>query len=64
MTDKEKFLEAIKKRALGYDYEEVQTLIEETANGAKKKICKTKKHIPPDIKAAEFLLRKFRNKRK
>lgn len=57
MTESEKYLEAIKKRALGYEYEEVVTLIEETEAGTKKKIMRTKKHMPPDIVAAKFLLK-------
>lgn len=56
MTEKEKYIEALKKRALGYEYEEVQTLIEETAHGTKKKIVKTKKHIPADVNTARYLL--------
>lgn len=39
----EKYLKAIEKLALGYDYEEVQTFIEETDRGTKKKIVRTKK---------------------
>lgn len=53
---KEKYIEALKKRALGYEYEETQTLIEETSHGTKKKIVKTKKHIPPDPETAKYLL--------
>ena len=58
-NEKKKYIEALKKRALGYDYEEVQTLIEETAHGTKKKIVKTKKHIPPDPHTARFLLKQL-----
>lgn len=57
MTEENKYLEAIKKRALGYEYEEVVTLIEETESGTKKKIMRTKKHMPPDITAAKLLLK-------
>lgn len=57
MNDKDKYLEAIKKRALGYEYEEVQNLIEETKGGTKKKIIITKKQVPPDIEAAKYLLK-------
>ncbi len=56
MNESDKYLEAIKKRALGYEYEEVVTLIEETESGTKKKIMRTKKHVPPDIAAAKLLL--------
>lgn len=59
MDDKEKYIEALKKRALGYEYEEVQTLIEETAHGTKKKIVKIKKHIPADVETAKYLLRQL-----
>lgn len=57
MNKNNQYLEAIKKRALGYEYEEVQNLIEETKSGTKKKIIITKKQVPPDIEAAKFLLR-------
>ena len=56
MDDKNKYLEAIIKRALGYEYEETQTLIEETESGIKKKIVRLKKQIPPDVEAAKWLL--------
>lgn len=59
MDEKQKYIEALKKRALGYEYEEIQTLIEETAHGTKKKIVKTKKHIPADVETAKFLLRQL-----
>ena len=52
----EEYKEAIKKIAKGYDYEEVQTLIEETASGTKKKIIKTKKHILPNFNACKYLI--------
>lgn len=42
MDNKEKYLEAIKKRALGYEYEEVVTLIEETEAGTKRRSCEQK----------------------
>ena len=59
---KQKYIEALKKRALGSEYEEVQTLIEETAHGTKKKIVKTKKHIPPDPETAKYLLNQLKPK--
>lgn len=58
-TERDKFLEALKKRALGYDVEEVQTLVEETTSGTKKKIIRNKKHITPDISAAKYMYNKF-----
>ncbi len=62
MDEKQQYLEAIKKRALGYEYEETQTLIEETKTGQKKKIVKTKKHIPPDVASCRWLLSKLEPK--
>ncbi len=56
MKDKEKYIEALKKRALGFEYEETTTLIEETSHGTKKKIVRTKKYIPPDPATARYLL--------
>jgi len=34
----------------------VQTQIEETSNGTKKKILKTKKHMPPNFQAIKYLI--------
>lgn len=57
MTEKEQYIETLKKRALGYEYEETTTLIEETANGAtKKRIIRVTKHVPADVKTAQYLL--------
>lgn len=56
MDEKNKYFDALKKRALGFEYEEVTTLIEETAHGTKKKIVKTKKYCPPDPATARYLL--------
>lgn len=56
MSEKEELIKALKKRALGYEYEETTTLIEETSHGTKKKISKVKKHIPPDPNTARYLL--------
>jgi CRISPR/Cas system CSM-associated protein Csm2 small subunit len=38
------------------EYEEIQTIIEETKTGTKKKIVKTKKKALPDFNAAKYLL--------
>ena len=44
MNDNEdKYLKAIEKLATGYEYEETQTLIEETTTGTKKKVIRYKK---------------------
>lgn len=48
---------ALLKRALGYEYEEVKTLIEEVDGRKKKKVEKTIKHIPADTTAGIFWLR-------
>ena len=47
---------ALIKRALGYDYEEVQTIIEDDGGKTKKRVSKTKKHIPPDTTAIAIWL--------
>lgn len=49
--------QALLKSALGYDHEEVKTYIEETANGKKKRIEKTTKHVPPNTTAQIFWLK-------
>lgn len=64
MEEKQKYIDALKKRALGFEYEEVTTLIEETAHGTKKKIVKTKKYVPPDSKTARYLLNKLNPQQK
>ncbi|MCQ2978224.1 MAG: hypothetical protein MJ245_00300 [Clostridia bacterium] len=51
-----KYLEAIEKLASGYEYEEIQTQVEETSTGTKKKIIKIKKHVPPNFQAARYLI--------
>lgn len=45
--------DALLKRALGYDY--IETTIEETASGRRKKVYK--RHMPPDTTAAIFWLK-------
>lgn len=60
----EKYLKAIEKLATGYEYEETQTLIEETTTGTKKKVIRYKKHMTPNFQAATYLLkRKMHNER-
>ena len=51
---------ALLKRALGYDYEEVKTLIEDVDGKKKKKVEKTVKHIAPDVTAQIFWLKNRR----
>lgn len=66
MNDNEdKYLKAIEKLAIGYEYEETQTLIEETSTGTKKKVIRYKKHMAPNFQAATYLLkRKMHSERK
>lgn len=47
---------ALLKRALGYEYEEITTEI----NGDKKHIRKVKRHVPPDVTAQIFWLKNRR----
>lgn len=54
----EKYLKAIERLAEGYEYEEVQTLLEDTPTGTKKKVIRTKKHMPPSFQAATYLLKR------
>lgn len=60
---------ALLKRALGYEYEEVKQIIEKDENGKdRKRVEKTIKHVPPDTTAQIFWLKnrkpdKWRDKR-
>ena len=52
---------AMLKNAIGYDYEETITEIEELGNGKQKKhVRKIKKHRPPDTTAQIFWLKNRR----
>lgn len=53
---KHKLLDAVYRRAVGFEYEETQTVIEETKIGTKKRITKFKKQSLPDIVAIKYLL--------
>ena len=53
---KEKLIDAMYQRAIGFEYEETQTVIEETKTGTKKRITKYKKQSLPDITAIKYLL--------
>ena len=56
--DTEVIEESIKKRANGYEYEELHTEVSEDINGQQKKtVRKTKKFIPPDTTALIFILK-------
>ncbi len=48
--------DAMYRRAIGFEYEETQTIIEETKTGTKKRITKFKKQALPDITAIKYLL--------
>ena len=51
-----KVIGALYKRCLGYDFEEVQTIVEDDNGKKKKKISKTIKHISPDTTAIAIWL--------
>lgn len=53
---KEKLVDAMYQKAIGFEYEETQTVIEETKTGTKKRITKYKKRSLPDITAIKYLL--------
>ena len=53
---KQNLIDAIYQRAIGFEYEETQTVIEETKTGTKKRITKFKKQSLPDITAIKYLL--------
>ncbi len=53
---KHKLLDAMYQRAIGFEYEETQTIIEETKTGTKKRITKYKKQSLPDVQAIKYLL--------
>ena len=53
---KQKLIDAVYQRAIGFEYEETQTVIEETKTGTKKRITKYKKQSLPEISAIKYLL--------
>lgn len=53
---KDKLMDAMLQRAVGFDYEETQTIIEENKHRTKKKMVKTKKRSLPDYSALKYLL--------
>ena len=53
---KYRLIDALFQRAVGMEYEEVQTIIEETSSGTKKRLVKTKKRALPDFNAIKYLL--------
>lgn len=53
---KYKLMDALFQWAVGMEYEEVQTIIEETSSGTKKRLVKTKKKALPDFNAIKYLL--------
>lgn len=48
---------AMYKAAMGYEFEEVKTYIEETDAGRKKRIERTVKHVAPNVTAQIFWLK-------
>lgn len=53
---KYKLLDSVYQKAIGFEYEETQTVIEETKSGTKKKIVKNKKRSLLDFNALKYLL--------
>ena len=53
---KQNLIDAMLQRAIGFEYEETQTVIEETKSGTKKRITKYKKRSLPEIAAIKYLL--------
>ena len=53
---KDKLVDAIYRRAIGYEIEEIQTVVEDSKAGPKKRIVKNKKVVAPDFNAARYLL--------
>lgn len=53
---KDKLIDKVYEKAMGFDYEETQTVVEETSSGTKKKIVKNKKKALPDFNAIKYLL--------
>ena len=53
---KQNLIDAMLQRAIGFEYEETQTVIEETKTGTKKRITKYKKRSLPEIAAIKYLL--------
>ena len=48
---------AMYKAALGYEFEEVKTYVEDAGNGQKKRVEKIKKHVAPNVTAQIFWLK-------
>jgi hypothetical protein len=53
---KDNLIGAIYKKAIGFEHEDIQTLVEDHNGRSKKKIVKTKKYYPPDLNSARYLL--------
>lgn len=53
---KENLINTIYKKAMGFEHEEVQTLVEKVGGKNKQKIVKNKKYYPPDLSSAKYLL--------
>lgn len=53
---KDNLISAIYNKAIGFQKEETQTLIETYNGRSKKKVVKNKKYYPPDLSSAKYLL--------
>lgn len=53
---KEDLISTIYKKAMGFEHEEVQTLVEKVNGKNKQKIVKNKKYYPPCLHSAKYLL--------
>lgn len=53
---KDNLISTIYKKAMGFEHEEVQTLVEKVGGRNKQKIVKNKKYYPPDLNSAKYLL--------
>jgi transcriptional regulator with XRE-family HTH domain len=53
---KDNLISAIYSKAIGFQKEETQTLIETYNGRSKKKVVKNKKYYPPDLSSAKYLL--------
>lgn len=52
----ENIIKSLKKISLGYEYEEIQTIVHETEKGIDKKVTRNKKHYPPNFQAIQYVI--------
>lgn len=65
---KDTLVSAIYQKAIGFEHEDTQTLIENVGSKQKRKIVKNTKYYPPDLNSAKYLLitkfgRKYNDKK-